>query len=76
MENNQREITHKILKPELWFLCMTHRLIMLNLNGFHVIERTRNCIENNQREITPKTLAHDTSSHRDLQVYQASLKNL
>ena len=30
MENNQREITHKILKPELWFLCMTHRLIMLN----------------------------------------------
>ena len=30
MENNQREITHKILKQELWFLCMTHRLIMLN----------------------------------------------
>ena len=30
IENNQREVTHKILKPELWFLCMTHRLIMLN----------------------------------------------
>ena len=30
MENNQREITHKMLKPELWFLCMTHCLIMLN----------------------------------------------
>ena len=29
-ENNQRETTRKILKPELWFLCMTHRLIMLN----------------------------------------------
>ena len=63
MENNQREITHKILKPELWFLCMTHRLIMLNkytkfywkiLNGFQVIQRTRNCIENNQMETTPK----------------------
>ena len=26
----KRKITHKILKPELWFLCMTHRLIMLN----------------------------------------------
>ena len=65
MENNQREITYKILKPELWFLCMTHRLIMLNkctkfyckiLNGFQVIQRTQNCIENNQREITPKIL--------------------
>ena len=65
MENNQREITHKILKPELWFLCMTHRLIMLYkctkfylkiLNGFQVIQRTQNCIENNQREITPKML--------------------
>ena len=65
MENNQREITHKILKPELWFLCMTHRLIMLNkctkfywkiLNGFQVIQRTRNCIKSNQREITPKLL--------------------
>ena len=88
MENNQREITHKILKPELWFLCMTHRLIMLNkctkfygkiLNGFQVIQRTQNCIENNQREITQArvmVLVHDTSSRRGLQVYQISLKNL
>ena len=65
IENNQREITPKILKPELWFLSMTHCLIMLNkcikfywkiLKGFQVIQRTQNCIKNNQREITPKIL--------------------
>ena len=92
IKNNQRKITHKILKPALWFLGMTHCLIMLNKctkfywknwNGFQVIERTRNCIENNQREITPKNtqarvmvLVHDTSSRRGLQVYQVLLKNL
>ena len=50
MENNQRVITPKICKQELWFLCMTHQLIMLykctkfhcNISyGFGVIERTR-----------------------------------
>ena len=27
--NNQREITPKLSEAELWFLCMTHRLIVL-----------------------------------------------
>ena len=61
--NDQREITPKISKAELWFLCMTHRLIVLydcmkfhlnNFNGCQLTERTQNCIANNQREITPK----------------------
>ena len=60
---DQREITPKICKAELWFLCMTHRLIVLyncmkfhfnSFKGLQVTERTRNSIENNQREITPK----------------------
>ena len=76
--NDQREITPKISKAELWFLCMTHRLIVLyncmkfhldNFNGCQLTERTRNSIANNQREITPKiqsrvmVLVHDTSSY-------------
>ena len=53
--NDQREITSKISKAELWFLCMTHRLIVLytcmkfhlnNFNGCQLTERTRNCIAN------------------------------
>ena len=61
--NDQREITPKIYKAELWFLCMTHRLIVLyncmkfNLNSFNgcqLTEQTRNSIANDQREITPK----------------------
>ena len=61
--NDQREITPKICKAELWFLCMTHRLIVLyncmkfhfnSFNGCQVTERTRNSIANDQREITPK----------------------
>ena len=61
--NDQREITPKISKAELWFLCMTHCLIVLyncmkfhlnNLNGCQVKERTRNSIAYDQREITPK----------------------
>ena len=60
---DQREITPKISKAELWFLCMTHRLIVLyncmkfhlnNFNGCQLTERTRNSIANDQREITPK----------------------
>ena len=52
--NDQREITPKIAKAELWFLCMTHRLIVLyycmkfylnNFNGCQLTERTRNYIE-------------------------------
>ena len=61
--NDQREITPKISKAELWFLCMAHCLIVLhncmkfhlnNFNGCQLTERTRNCIANDQREITPK----------------------
>ena len=61
--NDQREITPKISKAELWFLCMTHCLILLyncmkfhfnSFNGCQVTERTQNSITNDQREITPK----------------------
>ena len=61
--NDQREITPKTFKAELWFLCMTHRHIVLyncmkfhlnNFDGCQLTERTRNCIANDQREITPK----------------------
>ena len=61
--NDQREITPKKSKAELWFLCMTHCLIVLyncmkfhlnNLNGCQLTERTQNCIANDQSEITPK----------------------
>ena len=61
--NDQREITSKISKAELWFLCMTHCLIVLyncirfhfnSFNGCQVTERTQNSIANDQKEITPK----------------------
>ena len=61
--NDQREITPKVYKAELWFLCMTHPLIVLyncmkfhlnSFNGCQLTERTRNSIANDQREITPK----------------------
>ena len=53
--NDQREITPKLHKSELWFLCMTHRLIVLyNCMKFHLnsctacqlTARTRNSIAN------------------------------
>ena len=61
--NDQREITPKLSEAELWFLCMTHRLIVLyncmkfhlnSFNGCQLTERTQNSIANDQREITPK----------------------
>ena len=61
--NDKRELTPKLSKAELWFLCMTHRLIVLyncmkfhlnNFNGCQLTERTRKSIANDQREITPK----------------------
>ena len=61
--NDQREITPKLYKAELWFLCMTHRLIVLyncmkfhlnSFNGCQLTERTGNSIANDQRKITPK----------------------
>ena len=61
--NDRREITPKISKAELWFLCMTRRVIELynwrkfhfnSFNGCRVTERIRNSIAIGQREITPK----------------------
>ena len=50
--NDQREITPKISKAELWFLCMTHRLIVLynymkfHLNSFNGCQLTEhNCMK-------------------------------
>ena len=52
--NDQREITPKLSKAELLFLCMMHRLIVLyicmkfhlnSFNGFQLTERTQNSIE-------------------------------
>ena len=76
--NDQREITKKISKAELWFLCMTHCLIVLyectkfqpnSFNSVQLIERTQNCIylcykRNNLKNIHArvKVLVHDTSS--------------
>ena len=63
LQYNQREITSKIYKAELRFLSMTHHLIVLynclkfhlnNFNGCQLTERKRHCIENDQREKTPK----------------------
>ena len=89
--NDQREITPKISKAELWFLCMTHCLIVLNncmkfhlnnFNGCQLTERTQNSIAIDQKEITLKiskavmVLVHDTSSQCALQMYEVSLKYL
>ena len=61
--NDQRIITPKISKAELWFLCMTRRIIVLynckkfhlnSFNGYQLTERTRNSIANDQRELSPK----------------------
>ena len=60
--NDQTELTPLISTGELWFLCMTRCLNMLykcmkfhwnTFNGYQVIERTRNSIANDQREMTP-----------------------
>ena len=51
--NDQRDITPKICKAELWFLHMTHRLIVLynrmkfhsnSFNSVQLTEWTQNCI--------------------------------
>ena len=45
--NDQREITPKLSEAELWFLCMTHRLIVLynymkfHLNSFNAVNLQR-----------------------------------
>ena len=61
--NDKRELSPKISKAELWFLCRKHRLIVLyncmkfhlhSFNGCQLTGRSRNSIANDQREITPK----------------------
>ena len=53
LQYNQKEITPKIYKAELWFLCMTHCLIVFyncmkfhlnSFNGCQLKEWTRNSI--------------------------------
>ena len=48
-DKSPREITQKVYKQELWFLCSAHFLMLIDiymkfrkdsLNGFQVIERT------------------------------------
>ena len=90
--NDQREITPKISKAELCFLCMTHCLIVLckcmkfqpnSFNSVQLTERTRYCIYlcfkgNDLKNIHAKVLdlVHDTSSQCALQMYEALLKYL
>ena len=90
--NDQREITPKISKAELWFLCMTHCLIVRykcmkfqpnSFNSVQLTEQTRNCIYlrykgNNLKTIYARVmvLVHDTSPQCALQMYEVSLKYL
>ena len=90
--NDQRGITPKISKAELWFLCMTHCLIVRykcmkfqpnSFNSVQLTERTRNCIYLRYKGDFLKNiyarvmvLVHDTSSQCALQMYEASLKYL
>ena len=90
--NDQRGITPKIYKAELWFLCMSHCLIVLykcmkfqpnSFNSVQLTERTRNCIYlfykgNNFINIHARVmvLVHDRSSQCALQMYEVSLKYL
>ena len=86
--NDQREINPKIYKAELWFLCMTHHLIVLyncmkfhlnSFNGCQLTERIQNSIANDQRANNSKNiqsrvmvLVHDTSSYCALHLYEVS----
>ena len=90
--NDQREITKKISKAELWFLCMTHCLIVRykcmkfqpnSFNSVQLTEWTRNCIYLRYKGDNLKNtharvmvLVHDTSSQCALQMYEVSLKYL
>ena len=90
--NDQRKITPKISKAELWFLCMTHGLIVpykcmkfqpKSFNSVQLTERTRNCIYlrykgDNLKNIYARVMAlgHDNSSQCALQMYEVSLKYL
>ena len=84
--NDQREITPKISKTELWFLCMTHchivhyKCMKFQPNSFNSVkltERTSNCIYLHYKGDNLKNtharvmvLVHDTSSQCALQMYE------
>ena len=90
--NDQREITPKISKAEIWFLCMTHCLIVRykcmkfqpnSFNSVQLAERTRNCIclrykGDNLKNIYARVmvLVPDMLSQCALQMYEVSLKYL
>ena len=90
--NDQREITKKICKAELWFLHMTHHLIVFynsmkfhpnNFYNFQLTDWTQNCIYqcskgNNLKDIQARVMAlvHDTLSKCALQMYEVSSKYL
>ena len=90
--NDQREITPKISKAELWFLCMTHCLIVHykcmkfqpnSFNSVQLTEQTRNCIylrykgnNLNNTHARVMVLVHYMSSQCALQMYEVSLKYL
>ena len=84
--NDQREITQKIYKAEVWVLCLTHCLIVHykcikfqanSFNSVQLTERTRNCIYLHYKGDNLKNkyarvmvLVHDTSSQCALQMYE------
>ena len=90
--NEQREITPKISKAALLFLCITHYLIVFykcmkfqpnSFNSVLLTERTRNCYNlcykgNNLKNIHAivMVVVHDTSSQCALKMYEVSLKYL
>ena len=87
--NDQREITPKKTKSELWFLCVTHCLIVLykrmtfqpnSFNSVQLTEQTQNCIylcykQNNlkYKHARVMVLVHDMFSQCALQMYEVSL---
>ena len=90
--NDQREITPKMSKAELWFLCMTHCLIVLykcmkfqpySFNSVQLTERARNCSYlrykgDNLKNIYARVmvLVRDMSSQCALQMCEVSSKYL
>ena len=90
--NDQREITPKMSKAELWFLCITYCLFVSykcmkfqpnSFNSLQLTEQTRNCIYlcykgDNLKNIHARVmvLVHDMSTLCALQMYEVSLKYL
>ena len=89
--NDQKEMNPKISKAELWFLCMTHCLIVLkkcmkfqpnSFNSVQLTKRTKIAFSFVTSRIIWKinardmVLVHNTSSECGLQMYEVSLKYL